>query len=55
MIKIAFIHWNGLSTGGTERFLQTIAANLPKDRFYVDFYYSGQVADHRKKYMELPV
>ncbi len=39
MIKIAFIKFAGLSTGGTEKFLQIIAANLPKDKFSVDFFY----------------
>lgn len=51
MYKVAFVHWNGLDAGGTERFLQTIAANLPKDKFQVDYYYSGKVAEHRKRYM----
>jgi len=39
MIKIAFIKFAGLSAGGTEKFLQTVAANLPRDRFLVDYYY----------------
>ncbi|MDX2196358.1 MAG: glycosyltransferase [Cytophagales bacterium] len=39
-IKIALIKNGGLGTGGTEKFLQTIAANLPKDIFDVDYYYS---------------
>ncbi len=51
MIKIAFVHWNGLAAGGTEQFLQTVAANLPQDRFKVDFYYAGCAAQHRKQYM----
>jgi hypothetical protein len=38
-IKIAFIKSGGLSAGGTEKFLQVMAANLPKDRFEVDYYY----------------
>jgi glycosyltransferase involved in cell wall biosynthesis len=38
-IKIAFIKIGGLSAGGTEKFLQVMAANLPKDRFEVDYYY----------------
>lgn len=46
-IKIAFIKHLGLSTGGTEKFLQTIAAGLPKDEFEVDYYYSG--ADNQRK------
>lgn len=52
IIKIAFITQYGLNTGGTERFLQTVAANLPKDKFRVDYYYTGEPAEHRKKYME---
>ena len=39
-IKIAFIKHIGLCLGGTEKFLQTIAAGLPKDEFEVDYYYA---------------
>lgn len=42
-IKIAFIKSGGLSVGGTEKFLQVLAANLPKDRFIVDYYYCDTV------------
>ena len=38
-IKIAFIKFGGMANGGTEKYLQTIASHLPKDRFEVDFYY----------------
>ena len=38
--KIAFIKYIGLCLGGTEKFLQTIAAGLPKDEFDVDYYYA---------------
>ena len=38
-IRIAFIKFGGLSAGGTERWLQVIAANLPKEEFFVDYYY----------------
>lgn len=38
-IKIAFIKFGGLSAGGTERGLQTVCANLPKDRFDVTYFY----------------
>src|SRR5512133_3332896 len=38
-IRIAFVKYGGASAGGTEKFLQTIAANLPKDKFDVDYYY----------------
>lgn len=63
-IKIAFIKFGGLAAGGTEKGLQTIAANLPKDRFEVDYYYCdtapyiGADTIHagtdpsRKKYLE---
>lgn len=39
-LKVCFIKFGGLATGGTERFLHTIAASLPKDKFDVDFYYT---------------
>ena len=39
MIKIAFIKFGGMAIGGTEKYLQNIASNLPKDEFEVDFYY----------------
>lgn len=39
MKKIAFIKFGGLATGGTEKWLQTIAANLPKDKYEVTFFY----------------
>ncbi len=38
-IKIAFIKFGGLSAGGTEKFLQVLAANLPEDKFSVDYFY----------------
>tara|TARA_Y100001968_G_scaffold117186_1_gene106582 strand:- start:24 stop:1166 length:1143 start_codon:yes stop_codon:yes gene_type:complete len=38
-IKVAFIKFCGMATGGTEKVLQTIAANLDKNKFLVDFYY----------------
>ena len=50
-IKVAFIMPEGLSTGGTERFMQTIAANLPQDKYEVDYYYTPPVAQHRYQYM----
>lgn len=63
-IKIAFVKFCGLAAGGTEKALQTIAANLPKDKFEVDYYYCDSApylgsdykhADtdpYRKAYME---
>lgn len=50
-IKIAFITADGLNVGGTERFMQTIAANLPQDNYEVDYYYTQPVAPHRYQYM----
>tara|TARA_R110000851_G_scaffold78423_1_gene173020 strand:- start:5315 stop:6436 length:1122 start_codon:yes stop_codon:yes gene_type:complete len=63
-IKVAFIKFAGLAAGGTEKYLQTLATNLPKDEFEVDYYYThaapllGNSWKHpttdseRKKYME---
>jgi glycosyltransferase involved in cell wall biosynthesis len=63
-IRIAFIKFGGLSAGGTEKFLQNIAVNLPVDKFSVDYFYCNSApyigsdythADtdqNRKKYME---
>ncbi|MFA6988638.1 MAG: glycosyltransferase family 4 protein [Candidatus Gastranaerophilaceae bacterium] len=39
-IKIAFVKYDGLGLGGTEKFLQTVAAGLPKDKFDVDYFYA---------------
>jgi glycosyltransferase involved in cell wall biosynthesis len=64
MIKVAFIKYGGLSAGGTEVHLQTLAANLPKNNFDIDFYYCDSTRyigsdwihpdtdNHRKKYLE---
>jgi len=38
-IRVAFIKFGGLAAGGTERWLQMMAANLPRDQFEVDYYY----------------
>jgi glycosyltransferase involved in cell wall biosynthesis len=38
-IRVAFIKYGGLAAGGTERWLQMMAANLPKDEYQVDYYY----------------
>lgn len=39
MIKLAFVKYGGLASGGTEIHLQTLAANLPKNMFLVDYYF----------------
>lgn len=63
-IRIAFVKYGGLSAGGTEKFLQTIAANLDRDKFEVDYFYCDTTPyigssfvhpgtnSERKKYME---
>ena len=38
-IKVAFIKFGGMAIGGTEKVLQTIAAELPKEEFEVDYFY----------------
>lgn len=38
-MRIAIITAYGMSTGGTEKFLQTVAKCLPKDKYQVDYYY----------------
>lgn len=38
-LNIAFVKYSGCASGGTEKFLQVIAANLNKDIFDVDYYY----------------
>ncbi len=45
-IKIAFVKYGGLTTGGSEKLLQIIAANLPKDKFEVTFFYSKLAPNH---------
>lgn len=45
-IKIAFVKYGGLSTGGSEKMLQIIAANLPKERFDVTYFYCA-AGEHR--------
>ena len=37
--KIAFIKFGGMCAGGTEKHLQTLAVNLPKDKFDVTYFY----------------
>ena len=37
--KIAFIKFGGMAFGGTEKVLQTIASELPKNKYEVDYFY----------------
>lgn len=38
-MNIAFVKYGGLASGGTERFLQTLAVALNENNFNVDYYY----------------
>lgn len=38
-IKIAFIKYAGLATGGTEKHLQILSAYLPRDKFDITYFY----------------
>ena len=38
-IRVAFVKFGGLAAGGTERRLQAIAANLPKEQFDITYFY----------------
>ena len=40
-INIAFIKYGGMASGGTEKYLQTLAASLPKNKFNVDYFYTN--------------
>ena len=37
--KVAFIKFGGMAFGGTEKVLQTIDSELPKDKYNVDYFY----------------
>jgi glycosyltransferase involved in cell wall biosynthesis len=62
--RIAFVKFGGLSAGGTERWLQMMAANVDRDRFAIDYYYCDAAPyvgsdyrhpttdPHRLKYMQ---
>jgi len=51
-IRIAFIKYNGLAAGGTERWLQEVAISLPRDEFEVCYFYTGEPDFHRKEYLK---
>tara|TARA_Y100000004_G_C8956036_1_gene430884 strand:+ start:3497 stop:4591 length:1095 start_codon:yes stop_codon:yes gene_type:complete len=40
-IKLACIKFAGMASSGVEKYLQTIAALLPKDKFDIDFFYTN--------------
>ena len=55
MITIAVFTYYGLDKGGTEKFLQTVSALLPKDIYKVDYYYIDSIPERvssvKKKYL----
>jgi len=51
-IKVAIIRHNGLFMGGTEKFLQIMAAEVNKDEFEVDYYTTNEMRfKDREKYL----
>lgn len=56
MIRIAVFTYYGLDKGGTEKFLQTVSALLPKSKYIVDYYYINsnpkKVSSVKKEYLK---
>lgn len=50
-IRLAFIKQEGLSCGGTELWLQNIAARIDKQKFSVDYFYTGNTDKFRAKFL----
>lgn len=50
-IKIAFIKQDGLSCGGTELWLQNIAAGIDKQKFEADYFYTGETDAGRAAFL----
>jgi len=50
-IKIAFIKYDGMGAGGTERWLQNLAVGLNKDIFDVDYFYTGNANPDRLEFL----
>ncbi len=51
-IKIAFIKYGGLGAGGTERWLQNVAAKIDKSKFDIDYFYTGDENPARMQFMQ---
>ena len=51
-IKIAFIKYGGMGAGGTERWLQQLAVELDKNKFDVDYFYTGDENPDRLNFMK---
>jgi glycosyltransferase involved in cell wall biosynthesis len=41
MINVAFIKFAGLASGGTEKYLQSLACLLPKEKYKVDYFFTN--------------
>jgi len=50
-IRVAFIKYEGLTSGGTERWLQSVAAYLNKDAFETTYYYTGNSEAGREQFL----
>lgn len=50
-IRIAFIKQDGLQCGGTELWLQNIAAKLNKQKFCADYFYTGETDPDRAAFL----
>lgn len=48
MKKVAFIKFAGLASGGTEKYLQSLACLLPKDKYKVDYFYTNNAPRSRE-------
>lgn len=51
-VKIAFIKYGGLGAGGTERWLQNVAAKIDKSKFDIDYFYTGDENPARLQFMQ---
>ena len=51
-IKLAFIKYNGITAGGTQRWLQNLAVGLDKNKFEVDYFYTGIEDPDRLKFLQ---
>lgn len=53
-INLAFIKYGGMAAGGTEKYLQTLASHLSKDKFNIDFYYTDPVEQIGSSFIHAP-
>lgn len=53
-IRIAFVKYAGLTAGGSEKLIQIIAGNLPKEKFDVTYFYCDPAPTIGPKIITLP-